>query len=520
MLLFYWILIFGIFLNACGEIQELNENPASEVMIETQNHPLQAYCEAEVIGVGTLDAENVYLPSVVNCENGGAPLEALKAQAVAARTYLYYNMETSDGIEDGQSDQVYSCNRNPGDIHFQAVRETVGEVLTYRNKVIAAFYVAGSIPNNTQTCVADPNDPNAASTEQYVTYNEGKSGTEIEQTILGWVNPEFSRNRGCQSQNGARCLANLGWQYQDILRFYYGEDIVFTTATGTCVQGNQPQVLDMSVSPMIMDQGIDLDQGSNQNGNNQNGNNQNGNDQNINPMPSNQDQGTNNGNQDQNLSSTNNQSQSICQIEGPSASLRAQAPCVHLGCVNNDRWEMDQESNFRANTRISNSCEGTWRFQINLTGIYELRLWGPSWVSSGSQVRYILSGGVYASSLESYLWPQSWNLIGKFSFNAGDVIELTVLNQSNQMNGQVPFSSLMIREEGFIRDQEANGIDISAYDSQGNVNTSQATAQTPVVGCDQQSQSQDLSLVLIFILISIATSIFRFKLFRFKLFRF
>jgi hypothetical protein len=472
--LFYWIFIFVAFLSACGEFQD--DSSANELLLETQNYPLRAYCQADVIGVGSIDTETVYLPSVVNCENGGAPLEALKAQAVAARSYLYYNMETSEGIEDGQSDQVYSCNRSPRDIHFQAVRETSGEVLTYRNKVIAAFFVAGSIPTDLQTCIPDPNDPNPASTEKYVTYNEGLSGMDIEQTTLGWVNPEFTRNRGCQSQNGARCLANLGWQYQDILRFYYGEDIVFTKATGACVEGNMPNpVVDMAIQPMVMDQGVN-DQGINQQ------------DQNLNPNDPPQDQMLDpNSNQDQAFMQPNPSGDSTCSIEGQSASLRAQASCVSLGCVSGDSWEADPEGNFRTKTKRMNSCKGSWRFKINLSGTYELRMWGPSWVNSGMQVKYVLSGGVYASALEGYLWPQSWNLIGKFAFTQGDVIELTVLNQSNNENLLVPFSSLMIREEGFIQEQEANGIQISAYDAQGNVVRPANVQHAPVVGCDQKS---------------------------------
>jgi hypothetical protein len=49
------------------------------------------------------------------------------------------------------------------------------------------------------------------------------------------VSPSNVYNRGCKSQNGASCLANQGWGYQDILKFYYGMDIGFEQATGACV---------------------------------------------------------------------------------------------------------------------------------------------------------------------------------------------------------------------------------------------------------------------------------------------
>ncbi|MSP59966.1 MAG: hypothetical protein EXR72_06425 [Myxococcales bacterium] len=75
--------------------------PAEEYGVLEQ--PLAAYCTANVKGVGKVDTEKVYLPRVVHCENGGAPYEALKAQAIAARTYLYYKMETAGSIADGRA---------------------------------------------------------------------------------------------------------------------------------------------------------------------------------------------------------------------------------------------------------------------------------------------------------------------------------------------------------------------------------------------------------------------------------
>src|SRR5262245_4893033 len=56
-----------------------------------------AHCTIDVDGIGTIDMEADYLPHVVQCENGGAPLEALKAQAIAARSVAYYAIETSGG---------------------------------------------------------------------------------------------------------------------------------------------------------------------------------------------------------------------------------------------------------------------------------------------------------------------------------------------------------------------------------------------------------------------------------------
>jgi len=197
--------------------------------------PLTAYCQANVKGIGLVDTETKYLPNVVHCENGGAPFEALKAQAIAARSYLYYKMETAGAIADGTGDQVYSCGSSANAEQIKAVAETAGRVLRYKGITVCAFFVAGGAAAP-PGCIGS----SAASTEKYVTYNEGKSGTGITQTLLGWVSPTNYRNRGCLSQLGSRCLDGEGKKADDIIRFYYGEDIVIETATGPCVPSTTP----------------------------------------------------------------------------------------------------------------------------------------------------------------------------------------------------------------------------------------------------------------------------------------
>lgn len=207
--------------------------------------PVAAYCTAMVEGVGPVPVETEYLAGVVNCENGGAAFEALKVQAIAARTYLYYKMDTSGSIADGTSDQVYSCGRAPREEHYEAVRQTAGMVLQYEGETIAGFYVAGSRNQPPPECRGSTDDP--TNTERFVTYNEGRSGDEVEQTTLGWVNPRNIYNRGCMSQNGSHCLASQGWAAEDIVRFYYGADIAFEVAEGDCVDPVDAGVMDAGV---------------------------------------------------------------------------------------------------------------------------------------------------------------------------------------------------------------------------------------------------------------------------------
>ena len=190
-----------------------------------------AYCDAVVTGVGTISTEDDYLPHVITCENGGANLQALKAQAIAARSVLYYAMATKGSICDGQGCQVYSCGAQPGPKHYQAVSETKGQYLSFASTLTYGFYVAGDSTPDAGTCKGEPG---ASSTEKYVTYNEGKTGGDVQQSTLGYVGPPgFGQNRGCMSQWSARCLENnKGYNHLQILQFFYGNDIQLLTAPG------------------------------------------------------------------------------------------------------------------------------------------------------------------------------------------------------------------------------------------------------------------------------------------------
>jgi hypothetical protein len=206
-----------------------------EEELDRTSSPLTAVCEANVKGVGMVSVEDKYLANVVHCENGGAPFEALKAQAIVARSYLYYKMETSGAIADGTSDQVYSCGSGPTAEQIKAVKDTAGQVLRYKGITVCAFFVAGGAASP-PACKGST----AAATEKYVTYNEGKTGDAVTQTTLGFVSPTNYRNRGCLSQLGSRCLDNAGKTAEEIIKFYYGADIIIETAVGPCVPTTTP----------------------------------------------------------------------------------------------------------------------------------------------------------------------------------------------------------------------------------------------------------------------------------------
>ncbi|MBC74598.1 MAG: hypothetical protein CME64_01140 [Halobacteriovoraceae bacterium] len=90
-----------------------------------------------------------YLKGVVPKESVDTwPLEALKAQAVAARSYAYYHLLTSTGklydVDDTARYQVYAGQSAQSETTNQAISDTRGEVLTHDDSVIVAFFHAYS----------------------------------------------------------------------------------------------------------------------------------------------------------------------------------------------------------------------------------------------------------------------------------------------------------------------------------------------------------------------------------------
>lgn len=88
-----------------------------------------------------------YLLGVVPYEMGDSfPLEALKAQAIAARTYAL-KKSGSDGaydVEDTTNDQAYKGRSSSHPVSEQAVRETEGLCGTYKGELAQCFYSASN----------------------------------------------------------------------------------------------------------------------------------------------------------------------------------------------------------------------------------------------------------------------------------------------------------------------------------------------------------------------------------------
>ncbi|MEN0109551.1 MAG: SpoIID/LytB domain-containing protein [Planctomycetota bacterium] len=199
--------------------------------------------------------ETDYIPNVVVSENGLASFEALKAQAVAARSFAYWLLDFEESrnrpsvIGDGQGSQVYSGSASPRQIHFDAARATEGEILAIRDTfggqrdvLVAPFYVAGAIPtapfnDADPEARPAPGAPSTNNTERFVTYtyDAGLFGNDNRGSDQGFqTSPPAETNwpnRGTKSQNGADYLSDNSIDYLDILKYYYGADIQLRTVT-------------------------------------------------------------------------------------------------------------------------------------------------------------------------------------------------------------------------------------------------------------------------------------------------
>ncbi len=214
-----------LLVTGCGMAEDEPPRSMNDDAPEIRFQELNSFCSVDVEGRGSIDVESEYLPGVVACENGNADFEALKAQAVAARSWAQAMTQDSGvTLENSENHQVFDCDyAQVEDRHRRAVEETAGQVLVHNDTLVYGFYVAGAIPSGGSCIGAGGNDP--TNTEHHVTYNEGRIGPGVRPATPPMGNPDHPGNRGVKSQNGAHCLSERGRSYEEILRFYYGDDI-------------------------------------------------------------------------------------------------------------------------------------------------------------------------------------------------------------------------------------------------------------------------------------------------------
>lgn len=203
---------------------------------------------------GTYTLEE-YVAGVVSHEVGeGWPDEALKAQAIAARTFaLKYTNNCTKSIGNSTNAQTFSPTDNERLIN--AAKETAGMVLTYDNDIFSSEYASWWGSNSSSSCGSYNSCSNGqCSIDLYKLPNKEKWTFSMPQNYFAWgeVTDSFQMNDGsihalgghCRgmSQFGAKYLA-LGehYSYDKILNTFYSPGVElasFGNSVNSCSPGS------------------------------------------------------------------------------------------------------------------------------------------------------------------------------------------------------------------------------------------------------------------------------------------
>lgn len=151
-----------------------------------------------------------YLMSVVPAEVGNAHIEACKAQAIAARSIVYYWTKSGNVINDTSAYQSFRASRGTDNAYtnaHNAVKETKGQVLLYDGKIA-------------QTYFADSNGGKMVASGEHWSQSLPYLVTKNDPWTLASGKP-FNGHPVGMSQQGAIWAANHGVKYDGILAFYY-----------------------------------------------------------------------------------------------------------------------------------------------------------------------------------------------------------------------------------------------------------------------------------------------------------
>ncbi len=152
------LLIDGGIENAYPQIKPISRNSKNIALIDLGERSYRGRIEIGCYGKSSLTAVNIiniesYLLGVVPCEMVSSwPIEALKAQAVCARSYALTktgytadsNAKSPYSIEDTQTSQVYRGYGYETKQATAAVAATQGEVVKYQGKMITSYYSSTS----------------------------------------------------------------------------------------------------------------------------------------------------------------------------------------------------------------------------------------------------------------------------------------------------------------------------------------------------------------------------------------
>ena len=176
-----------------------------------------------------------YLKGVVSSEIGNASLEACKAQAVSARTFAFIKVSKGQQITDNPSkDQDFRVSRISSSYAnaLQAVEETKGQILYYQNKLINSCPYSNS------------NGGRIRSSKEVW----GGDRAWLQSKIDPYDNGSGNGHGVGMSQIGAKEMAKQGFNYKQILAFYYpGTTIMFDYGG----QKKEPEVIKVAYQAKV-----------------------------------------------------------------------------------------------------------------------------------------------------------------------------------------------------------------------------------------------------------------------------
>ena len=184
-----------------SNLYQAKEDCSSGIMVDEQVYSLEDY----VAGVVTAEADP------------NQNIEALKAQAIAARTYAIVRTNNCrNSISNSESDQVF--NPDSSEDAKRAANDTKGLVLMYKNNLFLSeydsFYKGGDY-----NCTSD-------GSKCSVTYKKLPDNEEHTVTITGsYIGLAAGGHGRGMSQVASYEMADNGSNYQDILKHFYSDGV-------------------------------------------------------------------------------------------------------------------------------------------------------------------------------------------------------------------------------------------------------------------------------------------------------
>lgn len=227
-------LLFFVFIGACyiviDKIKSDDDNYSASSNLGSDLSTVYSECNGVTIsGRGELSLED-YIAGVVSGESYSEGIEALKAQAIAARTFVLYNSNNcKKSVGNGPTFQNYVSKIR--DDAREATEATKGIVMTYDSKIFSSQYDS--------YCYADRRCPDSkySGGVYSVTYTRQPNGEThtvslTDSAYYGRILPGQGHAHG-MSQLVSYQMAKEGKNYEDILKYFYSDGVQLSQLTNS-----------------------------------------------------------------------------------------------------------------------------------------------------------------------------------------------------------------------------------------------------------------------------------------------